>query len=123
MLMTGPPLACWSGRYPALPPQIEALRLKREPKDHSVTCLEQEDGEGNVEYKYRIKDPHPVRLQQLVGRGSGVHLLALRGPPLPTTTPPPRGRGAAQQPDFVFAHPPCCRRLLCVPTPPGRSRS
>ena len=31
-----------------------------------VTCLEQEDGEGNVEYKYRIKDPHPVRLQQLV---------------------------------------------------------
>ncbi|GLC40915.1 hypothetical protein PLESTF_001055800 [Pleodorina starrii] len=48
------------------PEQIEALRLKREPKDHSVACLEQEDGEGNVEYKYRIKDPHPVRLQQLV---------------------------------------------------------
>eukprot|EP00198_Chlamydomonas_reinhardtii_P007126 XP_001696462.1 GTP binding protein [Chlamydomonas reinhardtii] len=48
------------------PDQIEALRLKREPKDHTVTCLEQEDGEGNVEYKYRIKDPHPVRLQQLI---------------------------------------------------------
>jgi hypothetical protein len=28
--------------------------------------LAQED-EGNVEYKYRIKDPHPGRLQQLVG--------------------------------------------------------
>ncbi|GIL59837.1 hypothetical protein Vafri_14551 [Volvox africanus] len=48
------------------PEQIEALRLKGEPKDLSVTCLEQEDGEGNVEYKYRIKDPHPVRLQQLI---------------------------------------------------------
>jgi hypothetical protein len=30
----------------------------------------QED-EGNVEYKYRIKDPHPGRLQQLVGARSG----------------------------------------------------
>ncbi|KXZ52069.1 hypothetical protein GPECTOR_10g1092 [Gonium pectorale] len=48
------------------PEQIEALRLKREPRDHSVTCLEQEDGEGNIEYKLRIKDPHPVRLQQLI---------------------------------------------------------
>ncbi|KAG2502058.1 hypothetical protein HYH03_000552 [Edaphochlamys debaryana] len=48
------------------PEQIEALRLKREPKDHSVTSLEQEDGEGNVEYKLRIRDPHPLRLQQLI---------------------------------------------------------
>ncbi|GLI70309.1 hypothetical protein VaNZ11_015260 [Volvox africanus] len=48
------------------PEQIEALRLKGEPKDLSVACLEPEDGEGNVEYKYRIKDPHPVRLQQLI---------------------------------------------------------
>ncbi|EFJ52866.1 hypothetical protein VOLCADRAFT_102822 [Volvox carteri f. nagariensis] len=48
------------------PEQVEALRLKREPKDLTVTCIGQEDGEGNVEYKYRIKDPHPVRLQQLI---------------------------------------------------------
>ncbi|GFR43379.1 hypothetical protein Agub_g4451 [Astrephomene gubernaculifera] len=48
------------------PEQIEALRLKREPKDLSVTCLDQEDEEGNVEYKFRIKDPHPMRLQQLI---------------------------------------------------------
>ncbi len=60
--------------------QIEALRLKREPKDPSVACLEQEDGEGNVEYKYRIKDPHPVRLQQLVRvhHGGPGRLPALR---------------------------------------------
>ncbi len=46
--------------------QLAALRLKREPRDHSVASLGQEDEEGNVEYKLRIKDPHPVRLQQLV---------------------------------------------------------
>lgn len=59
--------------------QLAALRLKREPRDHSVACLGQEDEEGNVEYKLRIKDPHPVRLQQLVraqvaGAGVGVRL-------------------------------------------------
>lgn len=40
--------------------------MKHEARDPSVTCLGQEDEQGNVEYKLRLKDPHPVRLQQLV---------------------------------------------------------
>ena len=43
-------------------------RCKKEVRDPSVQCLRPEDEEGNVEYKYKIKDPNPVRLQQLVGR-------------------------------------------------------
>jgi len=33
-----------------------------------VVLLEQEDDEGNVEYKLRLKQPNHVRFQQLVGR-------------------------------------------------------
>lgn len=37
-----------------------------EPRDASLKWLPRESEDGNVEYKLRLKDPSPARLQQLV---------------------------------------------------------
>lgn len=44
----------------------ERSKHRREPKDLSLQVLEPEVEEGNIEYKLRIKDPNPIRLQQLI---------------------------------------------------------
>jgi hypothetical protein len=46
----------------------EAARKQHqnEPRDESCVWMPQEDEEGNVEYKLRLKDPSTARLEQLV---------------------------------------------------------
>lgn len=76
---------------------VGLFMCKREARDPSVSSLQQEDEEGNVEYKYRLKEPNPIRLQKLVGA--------------PLTTAPPQQHllrhtsactwGAAAQGSFV----------------------
>lgn len=41
--------------------------VKRGPSAATLEWLEAESDEGNVEYKLRLKDPTPLRFQQLVG--------------------------------------------------------
>jgi len=55
--------------------KAKSLREERTPELTSgvhnrtpeVVLLEQEDDQGNVEYKLRLKQPNHVRFQQLVG--------------------------------------------------------
>lgn len=42
------------------------LEMRGEPVDTTLTWLEQESEEGCIEYKFKLNNPHPVRLQQLV---------------------------------------------------------
>jgi hypothetical protein len=46
---------------------VGLFMCKREARDPGVSSLQPEDEEGNVEYKYRLKEPNPIRLQKLVG--------------------------------------------------------
>ena len=53
----------------------QRIKLRKEPRDPSMRCLSRENDEGNVEYKWRLKDAHagnPYRLQQLVRGREGV---------------------------------------------------
>lgn len=42
------------------------IKWKKEGRQADLHCLEREREDGNVEYKLRLKDPNPSRLQQLV---------------------------------------------------------
>lgn len=49
-------------------PNLDSCKqtVRKEVKDPRFQCLPPEEEEGNVEYKLRVKEPNPARLQQLV---------------------------------------------------------
>ncbi len=90
-------LACARAR-----PWYAQLKMKMEPVDVSLHWLEAEDETGAIEYKLRLNNPHPIRLQQLVRPGPAAPQPGTRARAFPALAPPPAG--------VVWAlHTPRCR--------------